>query len=203
MLLRRDSAMEINRCLKCMTELAPDAVVCPKCGTRVGEIKKLPVALAPETILHGKYYVGSVLGQGGFGITYIGFDLLLDIPVAIKEYFPSSIASRSGNTIQWHTASTQRKEGFDSFLKEARKLAKLKNVPSVVGVQDVFIENDTAYIVMEYVEGETLENKLRREGVMRPEDCFALLRPIMEDMGRVHEAGIIHRAIKPDNIMIH
>ena len=194
--------MEINRCLQCMAELASNAEICRKCGTRVGSVASNPIAVAPATILHGKYLIGAVLGQGGFGITYIGFDLLLEIPVAIKEYFPAGKASRSGNTIQWHSTQLDRQKGFESFLKEARKMAKLDNIPSVVRVREVFLDNETAYIVMDFVEGETLGSRIKREGVMSPEACVGLLMPIMKDLCRVHEAGILHRDIKPDNIML-
>ena len=94
-----------------------------------------------------------MLGQGGFGITYIGFDLLLEQKIAIKEYFPMStgMVSREGcSTVVWSDAVMQKsgvEKGFDSFLKEARKMAKLRSIPSVVGVNSVFSQNETAYIV--------------------------------------------------------
>ncbi len=194
--------MENNFCLKCMEKLPNGAEFCPNCGQKVGETEVNPIALPPKTVLRGRYLIGSVLGQGGFGITYVGYDLLLEMRVAIKEYFPAGMSSRSGESIQWHGTEQQKEQGLDGFMKEARKMAKLDEIPSIVGVRDVFHENGTAYIVMKYIEGETLKSKIKREGKMSPDVCVSLLMPIMEDLCQVHDAGILHRDIKPDNIMI-
>ncbi len=205
---KEESNMEIRRCMHCMHELKPGQTVCPECGQPLGSCKTEPFALKPGTILNGTYLVGEMLGQGGFGITYIGFDLLLEQKVAIKEYFPMStgMVSRDNQTgVVWSSAMMEKtgtQKGFDSFLKEARKMAKLKNIPNVVGVNSVFIQNETAYIVMDFIEGETLLKKLQREGPMRFETCVSLLTPIMQALAKVHQHGIIHRDISPDNIMV-
>ena len=152
--------------------------------------------------------MGEMLGQGGFGITYIGFDLLLEQKVAIKEYYPMStgMVSREGHsTVVWSSAmmgKTGTQKGFDSFLKEARKMAKLGGIPGVVGVKSVFIQNETAYIVMDFIEGETLLKKLQKNGPMDFDSCVKLMTPIMQALAEVHEHGIIHRDISPDNIMV-
>ena len=200
--------MEIRRCMKCMHALAAGETVCPECGRPYGSVKAESFALKPGTILDGKYLVGEMLGQGGFGITYIGFDLLLEQKIAIKEYFPMStgMVSREGrSTVVWSDAVMQKsgvEKGFDSFLKEARKMAKLRSIPSVVGVNSVFIQNETAYIVMDFIEGETLLKKLQREGPMDYGTCISLMTPIMQALVEVHKHGIIHRDISPDNIMV-
>lgn len=200
--------MEIRRCMKCMKELKPEETVCPECGQAYGSAKAEPFALRPGTILDGKYLVGEMLGQGGFGITYIGFDLLLEQKVAIKEYFPmnTGMVSRDNrSTVIWSSAVMQEtgvEKGFDSFLKEARKMARLGGISGVVGVKSVFIQNETAYIVMDFVEGETLLKKLQREGPMDFDTCVTLLTPIMRALAEVHTHGIIHRDISPDNIMV-
>ena len=200
--------MEIRRCMKCMHALAAGETVCPECGRPYGSVKAESFALKPGTILDGKYLVGEMLGQGGFGITYIGFDLLLEQKIAIKEYFPMStgMVSREGrSTVVWSDAVMQKsgvEKGFDSFLKEARKMAKLRSIPSVVGVNSVFIQNETAYIVMDFIEGETLLKKLQREGPMDYGTCISLMTPIMQALAEVHKHGIIHRDISPDNIMV-
>ena len=191
-----------------MHALAAGETVCPECGRPYGSVKAESFALKPGTILDGKYLVGEMLGQGGFGITYIGFDLLLEQKIAIKEYFPMStgMVSREGrSTVVWSDAVMQKsgvEKGFDSFLKEARKMAKLRSVPSVVGVNSVFIQNETAYIVMDFIEGETLLKKLQREGPMDYGTCVSLMTPIMQALSEVHKHGIIHRDISPDNIMV-
>ena len=200
--------MEIRRCMKCMHALAAGETFCSECGRPYGSVETEPFALKPGTILDGKYLVGEMLGQGGFGITYIGFDLLLEQKIAIKEYFPMStgMVSREGrSTVVWSDAVMQKsgvEKGFDSFLKEARKMAKLRSIPSVVGVNSVFIQNETAYIVMDFIEGETLLKKLQREGPMDYGTCVSLMTPIMQALSEVHKHGIIHRDISPDNIMV-
>ena len=191
-----------------MHALAAGETVCPECGRPYGSVKAESFALKPGTILDGKYLVGEMLGQGGFGITYIGFDLLLEQKIAIKEYFPMStgMVSRDGHsTVVWSSAmmgKTGTQKGFDSFLKEARKMAKLGGIPGVVGVKSVFIQNETAYIVMDFIEGETLLKKLQKNGPMDFDSCVKLMTPIMQALAEVHEHGIIHRDISPDNIMV-
>ena len=200
--------MEVRRCMKCMHPLTAGETVCPECGRAYGSANAETFALKPGTILEGKYLVGEMLGQGGFGITYIGFDLLLEQKVAIKEYYPMStgMVSREGHsTVVWSSAmmgKTGTQKGFDSFLKEARKMAKLGGIPGVVGVKSVFIQNETAYIVMDFIEGETLLKKLQKSGPMDFDSCVKLMTPIMQALAEVHEHGIIHRDISPDNIMV-
>ena len=200
--------MEVRRCMKCMHPLAAGETVCPECGRAYGSANAETFALKPGTILDGKYLVGEMLGQGGFGITYIGFDLLLEQKVAIKEYYPMStgMVSRDGHsTVVWSSAmmgKTGTQKGFDSFLKEARKMAKLGGIPGVVGVKSVFIQNETAYIVMDFIEGETLLKKLQKNGPMDFDSCVRLMTPIIQALSEVHRHGIIHRDISPDNIMV-
>ena len=200
--------MEIRRCMKCMHALAAGETFCLECGRPYGRVETEPFALKPGTILDGKYLVGEMLGQGGFGITYIGFDLLLEQKVAIKEYYPMStgmVSRENSTTVVWSSAVMQKsgmEKGFDSFLKEARKMAKLGGIPGVVGVKSVFIQNETAYIVMDFIEGETLLKKLQREGPMDYGTCVSLMTPIMQALSEVHKHGIIHRDISPDNIMV-
>ena len=191
-----------------MHPLAAGETFCSECGRPYGSVETEPFALKPGTILDGKYLVGEMLGQGGFGITYIGFDLLLEQKVAIKEYFPMStgmVSRENSTTVVWSSAVMQKtgmEKGFDSFLKEARKMAKLGGIPGVVGVKSVFIQNETAYIVMDFIEGETLLKKLQREGPMDYSTCISLMTPIMQALAEVHKHGIIHRDISPDNIMV-
>ena len=191
-----------------MHALAAGETFCSECGRPYGSVETEPFALKPGTILDGKYLVGEMLGQGGFGITYIGFDLLLEQKVAIKEYYPMStgmVSRENSTTVVWSSAVMQKsgmEKGFDSFLKEARKMAKLGGIPGVVGVKSVFIQNETAYIVMDFIEGETLLKKLQREGPMDYNTCISLMTPIMQALAEVHKHGIIHRDISPDNIMV-
>jgi len=181
---------------------------CPHCGFDAGTQPQPSFALPWNTILHGKFLVGKVLGQGGFGITYVGWDLALEVKVAIKEYYPAGQAVRQSSMsskLQWSgTAQSEaaRQAGMESFLKEARKMARVDRIPQVVRVRDTFYENDTAYIVMDFVEGETLKARLEREGPMAFAQAMAVFRPALTAMEEVHKAGLIHRDLSPDNLMI-
>lgn len=199
--------MQMNRCTKCMEELGQGVVVCPHCGYHQGSGQPAN-ALQENTILHGRYLTGKVIGQGGFGITYVGYDLTLDMKVALKEYFPSGFAARTGSyssQVRWDfpdNDKVQWSEGIDRFMREAKKMARLDSVPSIVRVRDAFRENQTAYIVMDFVEGETLKSYLLRHGVLKYEECVSLLSPILESLAVIHDNGFIHRDISPDNIML-
>ena len=192
-------------CYQCFRPIAPGEAVCPQCSRNHAVNDQPPFALPLGTLLHaGKYLVGKVLGQGGFGITYVGFDLALEMKVAIKEYYPVHMASRSqnGGSLQWHSSAAERDTGRESFVKEARKMAKVHAIPNVVDVREVFFENDTAYIVMDFLEGENLRDRLKRTGPMTCAGCIDTLRPVMEALEKAHQRGLIHRDISPDNIMI-
>ena len=181
--------------------------VCEHCGNDAAR-NNLPHQLPMGTVLREQYLIGRVLGQGGFGITYLGWDLNLDMPIAVKEYYPNSFVSRDC-TQSLTVASTGGEGGafFESarerFLREARTLAKLRNIPSIVHIHNFFGANNTAYIVMEYVEGVNLKDFIRlRAGRITVQEIFSILRPVMDALCKVHELGIVHRDISPDNIMI-
>lgn len=199
--------MKNMHCLNCM-ETYEGPGICPHCGFDNGSYQGPPYVLGPNTILHGKYLIGRVLGQGGFGITYMGFDLSLEIKVAIKEYFPMNQSSRDhsiSNELHWNTSmasGNQWQNGCESFLKEARKMAKISTIPEIVSVRETFNENNTAYIVMDYVDGINLKNWLGQNGPMDFDTCVNLLLPLMTGLDKVHKQGLIHRDISPDNIML-
>ena len=197
--------MELNKCLGCMEDF--QGYPCPNCGFEPGKEQGNEYILPPQTILAGKYLVGKVLGQGGFGITYIGWDIALERKVAIKEYYPSGQVSRSlgTKTLTWYRseqAQRARQDGLEMFLKEARKMARVDDIPGVVRVRDLFRENDTAYIVMDFVEGETLKARLKRTGPMSWDQAKKIFRPAIQAMEQVHKAGLIHRDLSPDNLML-
>ena len=169
-----------------------DQPVCPRCGWRVDQ-DNAPHQLPAGTVLEGKYQVGRVLGQGGFGITYVGWDLNLDIQVCIKEFYPSTTGMEAG-----YAASRER------FLREAKSLAKFRSVHQIVSIFDFFQANNTAYIVMEYVEGIDLAKYVyKRGGRIGMNETLRILKPIMEALTVVHKAGMVHRDIAPDNILLH
>ncbi len=203
--------MDINNlCPHCLNEVKNKSTVteCPFCHKNVKEISEVHHQLRSQTILAGKYLIGDVLGEGGFGITYIGFDINLEMKVAVKEFYPNGFATRESNTTTAVTIYTGRneenvKKWRESFIKEARSLAKFSHLSGVVGVKDFFQENNTAYIIMEYLEGKTLKSYIKEKG--GKVDAGALLKaiePVMLALGQVHKEGIIHRDISPDNIML-
>ena len=196
--------MEVNRCFGCMEEAT--TVPCPHCGYVPGDPGP-DYALRPGTILNGKYLVGKILGQGGFGITYLGWDLMLERKVAIKEYYPSGQVVRQVGTssLQWYRteqASNARDSGQEMFLKEARKMSKVHKIAEVVQIMDLFQENDTAYIVMDFIEGETLKCRLQKTGPLSWQETQKIFLPVIRAMEEVHQAGLIHRDLSPDNLML-
>jgi serine/threonine protein kinase len=190
-------------CYGCFREKEPG--VCPYCG--YDDTSEQPfLALPPGTILNGRYLTGKVLGVGGFGITYLGYDLTLDIKVAIKEYMPSGLATRYKDgytvTLTGHV-DKEYAAGMERFLEEARILAKLQNLPNIVSVQNYFKENSTAYFVMEYIEGMSLKEYLsERGGSISYPEALAILLPVMKALTEVHTLNLMHRDISPDNIYI-
>lgn len=190
----------MKRCSCCMG-LMGNSVFCPHCGYDNRRSQEIPYALPPGSVLQGKYLIGNVLGQGGFGITYIGFDMILEVKVAIKEYYISGNASRVGSQNQqvyWMSSPGD----MNHFITEARRMAKLDKMPEIAHVRDIFYANQTAYIIMEYVEGVSLNKHLQRTGVMSYEQAVKLMMPVIEALGRVHEKGLVHRDISPDNLML-
>ena len=193
-----------NYCYHCMNEI-PDGGDCPYCGPDFPS-EEVVYRLRPGTILHNKFLVGDCIGEGGFGITYIGRDLTLDMKVAIKEYYPNGCVNRNNTYSQDVTVSTESRrnlfnKGKDSFLEEARKIAKFAGEPGIVGVREYFEENGTAYIIMDYLEGVNLAAYIKHYGTFELEQIFRLMLPIVYSLQRIHAAGIIHRDISPDNIM--
>ena len=194
-------------CSRCL-HLVQRGSSCGNCGFSDADYQPKSHYLPPEVLLKQRYLVASVLGEGGFGITYAGWDLTLDKPVAIKEYFPAGFAGRSSSTSfsvspidgperNWYYSGRER------FLRESRILAMLSGVHSIVPVRDFFEENETAYIIMDFIHGESLSEYANRSGGHVPSaKLLPLLRPVIDALILVHESGILHRDISPDNILI-
>ncbi len=162
-----------------------------------------PDALPAGSRLHW-YVLERVLGQGGFGITYLAHDTNLDRPVAIKEYLPAEIARRRSDASAWPHSDTLAKRyawGLERFLLEARTLARFDH-PNIVRVLSVFEANNTAYMVMRFEEGEDLATQLDRRGTLPQRQLTDCLLPILDGLELVHAAGFIHRDIKPENIYV-
>lgn len=195
-----------KRCMGCMNVYDEQYDVCPYCGYVDGTPAKEAYHLIPGTLLHGKYIVGKVIGYGGFGVTYVGWDNVLEQKVAIKEYLPGEFATRvtgeENITVYSGEKAHQFEIGREKFSDEARRLAQFNSVEGVVEIKDTFRENDTAYIVMEFLEGETLKARLEREKKLSPEEAIPIIKEILMTLEKVHEGNIIHRDISPDNIFL-
>ena len=170
------------------------------------EEEKYPLALKKGTVLAGQYIIDKVLGQGGFGITYKAEDHKTGGKVAIKEFFPDTLATRTeATTVMPHSGERGEsfKYGIACFLQEAETLAQFVGNESIVKIHTYFEENGTAYFVMDYVEGESFDDYIKRNGGKIPyEDAERILLPIIEALAVVHSKGIVHRDVTPDNIFI-
>ena len=195
----------MKRCLGCMEEYSESHPVCPHCGC--GDIQKAAAFhLNPGTMLEGRYLIGKALGAGNFGVTYIGWDSVLEQKVAIKEYLPGDCSTRVYQQKEVTVFSEEKaqdfKEGMEQFVQEAKRLAKLQNITGIVQVYDSFYANETAYIVMEYLQGETLNASLKKQGKMPVKEATEIVIQVLQALTQVHKAGILHRDIAPDNIFI-
>jgi formylglycine-generating enzyme required for sulfatase activity len=162
-----------------------------------------PNFLPSGHLLHQRYSIQSGIGQGGFGITYLAYDQKLDQEVCIKELFVSGNSTR-GTNLTVHSQSTGDFSFADfvqRFVQEARQLARFQH-PNIVRVLDIFQENGTAYTVMEYVKGETLKSKIQREGAMGEKAAMSTITQLLDAVEEVHNKGMLHRDIKPDNVLI-
>ena len=194
-------------CFNCF-RYVPEGDVCPYCGYDARKDKgKYVVALKPGTPLANRYVVGRVLGQGGFGVTYVALDSQTRARVAIKEYLPMEFAVRAQDGTSLILNSTDQQEDFNygkqQFLAEARTLAEFVGSENIVNIHSYFEENGTAYFAMEFMEGVNLKQYMEQHGGPLPvHEANKILMPIMEALDWVHSKGIVHRDISPDNIMI-
>ena len=197
--------MDADRiCFHCMEILDRPGQICPHCGwdnaRRANDTGELPA-----TVLNGMYFIGRKLGRGGFGITYLGRDMNLGRRVAVKEYYPSEMAMRHGDARTVRPYSDRRDDyvsGQRRAMDEARRIVQMERIPNVVQVYGAFEENGTVYIVMEYIEGQTLAALVREQGPLSWARVRELMWPVMSALESVHRRGVIHRDISPDNIML-
>jgi serine/threonine-protein kinase len=188
----------MNACPFCGSSVAPSDVTCAACGSPLSGFGLPENALLSD----GKIRLERVLGQGGFGITYAAQSTALGIPVAVKEFFPEG-STRRGTLLVPPT--TLLGQGFQEtktrFLDEARLLAQFHH-RGVVRVYDVFEDNNTAYLVMEKLEGETLGENLLRAGPLGAQQAERLALELLDALKTVHDAGLLHRDLKPDNVFL-
>lgn len=210
-------------CMGCMAELERPGFPCPRCGFDARRYQKPKNSLPLYEIVNGKYLIGRVIGIGGFGITYIAWDFYQGKRVCVKEYFPRRIAVRDfhGSTYseqisisincssqtysqEPERAQTAYMKGLEAYIKEAENLSRYYMMENIVSIRDFFYGNNTAYIVMEYIDGINMkEYTKRRGGRLMPEEVFVLLKDVLKALDTIHKNNIIHRDISPDNIMLN
>ena len=199
-------AEQKHLCYNCFQERETKEGPCPYCGFDLAENeRKFPVALRAGTVLNDRYIVGRVLGQGGFGITYLALDTQLNAKVAIKEFMPNDIATRIGTTVSvaMDTKSEEFAYGAERFQEEARTLAKFIGNPNIAAVTSYFDENDTSYFVMDYIEGISFKTYIANHGgKISVEETLNVMIPVLRALTAVHAEGFIHRDVTPDNIYI-
>lgn len=155
--------------------------------------------------LNHRYKVQHVIAEGGMGLVYFGFDEVLQTQVSIKEFFPRKYSMRQGGKeLRPYEGEAEEffKSGLEKFINEARTLARFGSYDSVVSTRDFFYENNTGYIVMDYIDGVTVRELIEKEGKMKPERVLALMKPVLYAMSAIHEAGLLHRDIAPDNLIL-
>lgn len=195
------------RCSSCFHEYEEAFGMCPNCGYVEGESSEEIYSLSPGTIVQNRFLIGGVVGVGGFGITYRVWDMQHETILAIKEYFPASLATRAGHDPVVRLAAQKRAAEFEwgkrRFLDEARYMAKFNNHHNIVNVFNYFEENNTAYIVMEYLDGMTLSQTMKTNNASLPVDrCVSIAIDICDALESIHKADVLHRDVSPDNIML-
>lgn len=179
--------------------------VCPHCGYVQGAGAEQAYQLAPGTILQKRYIIGVSIGFGGFGITYKAFDAMLRMIVAVKEFYPAGLVNRAGGEKKVGIFSGEKKAEFQKqlarFLEEARNMALFSKEQDIVNVFDFFQENQTAYIIMEYVDAPLLKDELKKRRFSK-EEAGGYMLALLEALEKVHGHGIIHKDISSDNIFL-
>lgn len=194
-----------NLCLYCFSEL-DFRRVCKNCEKEDDKTPSPPHHLPKRTVLNKKYVIARSIGEGGFGITYLAYDLVFNRPVAVKEYYPSGYVARAPRTndvmLNLRENAPQFNRGLRRFIDEAKNLSSINKLDGIVSVLDFFPANSTAYLVMEYLDGISLKRYIQKKGKLDTDTALTILHPVISSLGAVHEVGLIHRDISPDNILI-
>lgn len=193
-------------CMGCMNQMDEKLTVCPHCGFNEAALRQESYYLKPGTIIGGKYIVGKALSYGGYTVTYIGMDAEKTRKVMIKEYLPSDFSTRSEGdtevTIYSGDACEQFEHGLTTFLNEANRIGQLQNPQGIMRVYDCVAENDTGYVISEYLEGKTLK-QIMEEGKRFPvQEAKEFVCRILEGLRQVHPLNIIHCDISPETILV-
>jgi len=199
--------MEKRVCGECFKPLETGTMVCPYCG-HSAVIPEGSSVLIPGTVLNNRYLIGKKLGKGGFGLTYVAYDSQTMRKVAIKEYFPEGAAyrdsQRNGPAVcVSEEAMRYYNLGLEKYVKEVNTMIQLYDLAGIVRVLEFFYANNTAYMVMEFIDGISLEKYLEDNGGrLTLQQTLDFMQPVLSSLAVLHEHHVIHRDISPDNIMI-
>lgn len=199
--------IEINNkrlCESCFSEIGEE--LCTECGFDPAEYAPDPMVLPMGTKLADKIIIGRVMGKGGFGVTYLGYDTRMEKTIAVKEYYPNGMVYRSPGSADVFINDSRSAEAFEKgaekFYTEAKMVAQFNGNPNIVSVYDYFKANNTVYLIMEYLKGITLKNYLKKHGKLSDGQALYIMDKIAAALSITHSAGVLHRDISPDNIMI-
>ncbi len=191
-------------CESCFAEVHSEGT-CPYCGFSENGSVQSAQTLHCGNILMGRYIVGRVIGKGGFGITYLAYDVQKDKVIAIKEYFPIELAVRQNGSTKvavLKSAESLFKKGSGKFYDEASFLSKFNGHPNIVSVYEFFYENNTVYFTMEYLHGITLKDYVLNYGKISIDKAVDIGNKVCSALSTIHSENILHRDISPDNIML-
>ena len=193
-------------CMGCMNQVSDNDKICPACGYDQSNVREKSYYLDPGTIIGGKFIVGKALEYGGYTVKYLGFDAEAQHKVIISEYLPSDFSTRSDGesevTIYSGDAYEQFSHGLETFLNEGNKIQQLADTQGVAKVYDCIAENDTGYVISEYLVGTTLKEVLDTGKVYKPEEAKQFISQILIGLIKVHPLDIIHCDIAPETIFI-
>lgn len=203
----KDVRDPITICLNCFGTLDRRTHICTKCGKRAVVSQTPSHAIPLRTVLAGRYLIGMPLGRGGFGITYKAYDMLTCTPVAIKEFFPKGYTTRLPRSCAVDVTDANNVKVFNywlsAFIQEAKVLTSIKHLDGIVGIYDFFLTNNTAYIVMEFLNGMSLYRFIQgRGGRLHLNETLNIMRPVLDTLLHLHQHGVIHKDISPENIQI-
>ena len=191
-----------NLCENCFSQTTTAS--CPFCGFNRHTYLSDPMTLAMGDILSERYQIGGVIGKGGFGITYMGYDFRINTRVAIKEYYPVGIAVRVPGAAQIFISNKKSeaffKEGAEKFYNEASIVAGFNGNPNIVSVHDFFYENNTVYFIMSYLRGQTLKTYIRNRPITEGQ-AVKIMLDISNALSAIHSKNILHRDISPSYIV--
>ena len=195
--------MKMDFCPNCFQSTGAD--ICPYCNFNISQMAYTYVELKPGTVVADRYKIGRVLGIGGFGITYVGYDLQSKKRYAVKEYMPKDVAIRKENgTVEPNSTRVKDiyNKGLDMFLYETNILITLSGNKGIVEAENFVLANNTGYLVMEYLDGVSVKKLLNSRQVLDPDLSINILTEVAQALAAVHGKGLLHRDISPENIMV-